>query len=404
MRIVFATTLLPGRAESGGELVSHAMVEALRHLGCEVTVLGYLRPGRDAEGDVGSIIVGRRPIETSSSRARAGLWMARSLVSGRPYTAEKFVARAYARHIRTLVHEKRADIVCIDHTQMAWLLDWLPAELPCWVVMHNAEARLYQRSAAQQRSGLLRLLYRREAGRLRQLEVKIGRRAQRIFVLSAADRETIKAGAPMARVEVLPVMPALAEPIRRPGEAPACDVALLGTWSWQPNRDGLRWFLDNVRPRLPRDATIHVAGRGAEQLLAGVTEVTYRGFVPDVAAFLAGAKVVAIPTRYGSGIETKMLAAIATGCAVVATPASVRGLEPLPSSVAVESDPALFARVLTGKITAAAAPDAAEGDAWCRNRRAAFLAVLNAVLPAAARDRETRREILPSASGRAVAA
>ena len=29
------------------------------------------------------------------------------------------------------------------------------------------------------------------------------------------------------------------------------DVCMLGSWTWKPNMDGLKWFLDNVYPLLP---------------------------------------------------------------------------------------------------------------------------------------------------------
>ncbi len=176
MRVLFATTVIPPpHASSGGDVVSLATVEALRQLGCEVTVLGYLRPGQDAVADPDTVVAGRRPIETSASRAWAGVWMARSLIFRRPYTAEKFYGRRYALRMRRLVKEKRVDVVCIDHTQMAWLLDWLPAEVPVWLLMHNAEPELYAQGASLQRSRLGQLFYRRESRNLRRLERRVGR-------------------------------------------------------------------------------------------------------------------------------------------------------------------------------------------------------------------------------------
>ncbi len=383
MRVLFATTLIPSDASSGGELVSLAMVEALRQLGCEVTVLGYLRPGDDAEAGADAFVAGRRPIETSASPARAGVWMARSLISGRPYTAEKYYGRGYALDIQRLLKERQVDVVCVDHTQMAWVLDWLPEAMPVWVLMHNAESGLYAEGAGFQPSPLTRLFYRRESQSLRRLERSAVARAEKIFVLSPADRDAIRAAAPEARITVLPVMPEPKGAPRPTVDETHFDVALLATWSWLPNLHALRWFLEEVHPRLPRGITIHVAGRGAEQLLAGVAGITYRGFVPDVAGFLSGAKVVAVPTRFGGGVETKMLTAIASGRPIVATPASTRGLEPLPGSVTIADDAALFARFLVEKAEVAGTPIRTQAAlSWCRDRREAFLSTIRHALPA----------------------
>jgi hypothetical protein len=382
MRVLFATTVIPRHAGSGGDLVSLAMVEALRQFGCEVTVLGYLRPGDDAEADSSTVMAGQRPIETSTSHGRASIWMARSLIFGRPYTAEKFQGGRYARLMRQLVAERRFDVVCVDHTQMAWVLDWLPKEMPVWLLMHNAESELYAQSAGFQRLMPARLLYRRESRKLKMLERSAATRAEKVFVLSPADRDAIRAVAPEAHVTVLPVMPDLKGAPRPTVGEPHFDVALLATWSWLPNLHALHWFLEEVYSHLPRNLSIHVAGAGAEPLLAGIAGITYRGFVPDVASFLSGAKVVAVPTRYGSGVETKMLTTIACGCPIVATSASTRGLGPLPASVTIADDAAQFAQFLTEKAEAAEVPVRMPAAlSWCRDRREAFLSTIRHALP-----------------------
>lgn len=403
MRVLFATTVIAQRTDSGGDFVSLATVEALRQLGCEVTVLGYLRPGNDAPAAPDAVAAGHRPIETSASRTHAGAWMARSLISGRPYTAEKFRSRRYALHMRRLVKEKQIDVVCIDHTQMAWVLDWLPAAMPVWLLMHNAESELYARNAAIQQSRLGRLIYQRESRNLRRLEKNAAARAEKTFVLSPADRDAIRAAVPEARITVLPVMPEPQDVSRRTAGEPHFDVALFATWSWLPNRHALRWFLEEVHPRLPRGLSIHVAGRGAERLLAGVAGITARGFVPDIASFLSAAKVVAVPTQYGYGVETKMLTAIAYGRPIVATTASSRGLGALPAFVTVADDAAQFAQLVTEKAEAPPAPALTQAAlSWCRDRREAFVSTLRSALQS--RDRalaETRHDPMPLPRSRA---
>ncbi|HVY19819.1 MAG TPA: glycosyltransferase [Bauldia sp.] len=382
MRVLFATTVIPpSEASSGGDIVSLATVDALRRFGCEVIVLGYLRPGQDAPTDPDTVVGGRRTIETSGSGARAGVWMARSLISRRPYTAEKFYGRAYAQCMRRLIKEKRIDVVVVDHTQMTWLLDWLPSAVPVWLLMHNAESELYAEGARFQQSRLGRALYRRESRNLRRLETRAAARVENIFVLSQTDADVLRAAGAGTRITVLPVMPEPGvQPRAASGEA-SFDVALLATWSWLPNIDALRWFLKEIHPHLPRGISVHVAGAGAEHVLGGVPGITYRGFVSDVAGFLSGAKVVAVPTRYGSGVETKMLAAIATGRPIVATPAATRGLGPLPSFVAIADDVPLFARLLAERVAAAEEPDwTSAALSWSRARREIFLSTIRDAL------------------------
>ncbi|TGR60024.1 glycosyl transferase, partial [Mesorhizobium sp. M2D.F.Ca.ET.223.01.1.1] len=71
-----------------------------------------------------------------------------------------------------------------------------------------------------------------------------------------------------------------------------CDAALIGTWTWQPNRIGLDWFLTKVVPHLKPDFRVRIAG----SLPSGVTSthpgVSFVGRVPDAQAFVSGAAVI----------------------------------------------------------------------------------------------------------------
>ena len=158
------------------------------------------------------------------------------------------------------------------------------------------------------------------------------------------------------------------------------DVALLGSWTWQPNAEALRWFVEQVCPLLPAGMRIEVAGRGAGGLDGRHPGIVYRGVVPDAREFMAAARVVAVPSQGGGGMEVKMLDAIASGSPVVTTPSGLRGIDDAPSTVTVAARPEDFAaailRVL-GRRGAGSAPS--EGIRWAERRRARFEAEVGEV-------------------------
>jgi glycosyltransferase involved in cell wall biosynthesis len=150
------------------------------------------------------------------------------------------------------------------------------------------------------------------------------------------------------------------------------DVALIGSWTWAPNAAGLRWFADEVVPQLPEDTTIEVAGPGAERLWGVHPQLTVRGSVPSAADFMARARVIAVPSVIGEGVQVKTLDAVACGAPVVATPTATRGLDGLPESVTVAGEPEAFAAAL---VRLARTPEAERERlhgaalAWSRARR-----------------------------------
>lgn len=108
-------------------------------------------------------------------------------------------------------------------------------------------------------------------------------------------------------------------------------VAFVGNFGHLPNRDGLKWLLDEiwpiVRARVP-DAELHVAGPELPDYVLASTPAGVRilGFVQNVGDFLDRAAVAVVPYRFGGGVKIKALDAMAHGCPVVATTVGAEGL------------------------------------------------------------------------------
>ena len=91
MEILFLTTVLPERRSTGGEIGSHAFIDALRAAGHRVTIVGFRRTGDPPPADPDAIEAGERPIETDGApRSFPAAWMGSALVRGLPYSAAKF--------------------------------------------------------------------------------------------------------------------------------------------------------------------------------------------------------------------------------------------------------------------------------------------------------------------------
>ena len=366
LSILFLTTILPSARLTGGEIVTVHFVEALRTLGHEVRVLGYARAGyRPMEGET---FVEHRPIETHDARFQAAIWIARSLARGRAYSVEKFAGTAYQSALTHAQHERRWDAVILDHAQMGWLLPQLEGQRLIHI-SHNSEAALYKEQAS---SGHIphRLVFAREARRMWKVEKSLAHAAAFIWALTEAQcRFFEELGA--SSVVCLPVPPMnLPEKFYLP--KPDFDIGLLGTWSWKSNRVGLVWFCDHVAPLLP-DARIFIGGAGADDLRGRFANIEIIGRVPDAAAFLARARVIAVPSIAGDGIQIKTLDAIAIGRPVVTTTFSLRGIGDIPQRVCIADDPQAFAAALSRAPTQ---PIETKDNGWAKLREERFLSIL----------------------------
>jgi hypothetical protein len=373
MEILVLSTVLPHGRASGGEIATHAVVDALEAAGHRVTVLGYRRRGETRDAPRGWVEVGERSIETDEAgRAQVATWLGSAFARRLPYSAAKFRSRPYRRAAWARLSSGKFHLAVVDHAQMGWLVPMLERTgTPHVLLAENVETLLYARRAKGSR-GLGRALYRREERLVGRLEERLARRARAVWALGPSDATHFRRfGAAL----VLP-LPSHFDPPAAPVEKRR-DIALLGTWTWDESRAALEWFLDQVAPRLPAGLTVEVAGRGGEWIDGSHPEVRYCGFVPDALEFLSGARVVAVPGAGATGVQVKTLDAIASGACVVASPPALRDLPDPPSSVRVAATPEEFAQ---GLRELAAAPEALTpqraGIEWSEERRQRFTAVV----------------------------
>lgn len=366
MPILFLTSMLPSMRSSGGEVVSQAVIDALRAADHEVTVVGYRRSGTDPPVHRDDLTAGDWHIETSGAGARPVLWMARALATGQPYTFAKFRSAKYLRAARIGV-ARGPDAIVIDHAATAWVLPRLNARGPYAYLAHNVEHTLHG-----SRRGPLAPIRSREARLLREAEIELATTASRVWALTEEDADCLKALGGDGRVVTISPPATQVDEFLSKVRAEA-DVRLLGTWTWAPNATGLRWFLSGVVPRLPPETTVEVAGKGADALCRGCPGVLAVGTVADASQFLRGARALAVPSLEGAGVQIKTLDAIATGLPVVATRTALRGIQAPPPSVSCAETPEGFAGALVTALRGGPRPDVREAAlSWSRVRRRAF--------------------------------
>jgi glycosyltransferase involved in cell wall biosynthesis len=117
----------------------------------------------------------------------------------------------------------------------------------------------------------------------------------------------------------------------RPGAANA--LVFSGIMSYGPNEDAALVLLERVFPLVRRavpDAELFLVGRDPSPRLraraAATPGATVTGFVPDVRPWLERAAVAAVPMRQGSGVQNKVLEAMAMELPVVTTSLVSAGL------------------------------------------------------------------------------
>ena len=342
-RVLYVTKFAPSDRPSGGVLRTTRLLAALRSR-YDVTVLGYVERGEPApRGRVSSL--------------------GRSLLRREPYQVARYDTPWLRGELERELRERPPDAIHVEYVNQTPLV-W-ESDLPLVVDLPNVESAL-SAGIADSSSGVTRVLARRDARLLCDVEPRVAERASLITVVSADEATRVEGNVHVVANGI--------DPTRVPVEIERepWRFVFTGLFSWQLNIAGAQWFVSEVLPLLPAQASVQLVGRDPDRSVRklGSHRVEVTGEVPDAWPYICGASVIVAPLLAPGGTRFKILEGLLAGRPVVATPQAADGLSQLQGDGLVLADsPAAFAERLVEL-----ANDPAAGDALGRRGRERVIA------------------------------
>jgi GT2 family glycosyltransferase len=269
---------------------------------------------------------------------------------------------------------------------------------PSAPLIYDAEALFHRRLGQLVKlttNPVLRAAYRIEFENGRVLEQRIAQEADHLVCVSAEEARILREFSPDASIEHMAATATGIEPTTPSFEERASRAVFVAGWMAgpaSPNVDALAWFAEHVLPLLAQrvpECEIVVTGANppAEARRLAGPHLRLVGFVEDLGALYAGARVAVAPIRFGAGVKIKTIEALQYGVPVVATTIGAEGivLDDL-RAIATADDPAAFADALAALLQDRTAWEASrsaalvQARAWADEPRRSWLAVFDEVL------------------------
>ena len=196
-------------------------------------------------------------------------------------------------------------------------------------------------------AGLPRLFMENETRRVKKYEKNIADISSAAFVVSNIDASTINS----QKILTIP-LGVNSKKIRAPEIIREPIIIFSGNMSYEPNVKSIQWFANNcwdmVQRNFPMGKLLIVGSNptaSVKKLAENNESIIVKGYVESVSKEISKATVAIAPMQLGSGMQFKILEAMACGVPVVTTPMGLGDIAAKKNeAILVAEDPTEFSR------------------------------------------------------------
>ena len=336
-RILLLTQVLPYPPDSGPKVKTWNVLKYLAQHH-EVTLVSFVRGDQSAEvKHLQAYCKAVHTVEMNRTKIADGLAMVRSFLTGQPWMMVRDDRAEMRNLVDRLCQEQPFEIAHADQHNMAQYAERATNARKV-LDAHNALWLLYKRLSETMsdsgRSGVQKILLKRDWRLLKTYEGRICREFDGLLTVSAEDQAALEeaAGRKLNAI-VIPIAVDTDEAGYVQRHADADHILHIGTMYWPPNIDGIKWFVQEVYPliRAQKPAVqFDVVGARPPQELTALNSqglgINVTGYVEDPTPYLQQAGLMVVPLRAGGGMRVKILNALSQGLPIVTTTIGCEGI------------------------------------------------------------------------------
>lgn len=335
-KILILTNRVPYPLNDGGNLAMNTMIEGYHMSGWQVYLLSMNtsrhRLKQETLSDLYQHIHAFEWVNINNNVSKYNV-IKNYLFSKEAEHVERFYQKPFEDKLIEVLQDFRPDVIQVESIYLSTYLPVINTHSHAVKVlrMHNIEYHIWHGLAAKANNPIKKNYLQNLTERLKRFERASWKKYDLVLPITEKDAIHVQRLEKTTELFVahfsmeLDKIPAKSDNERWVGYH-------LGAMDWIPNREGIKWFLKDVWPKI--HSTIpkfefYFAGR---KMPAEFHDIQLDGVycmdeVESAAEFIADKKILIVPISSSGGIRVKILEAMAAGKVVITSPEGIKGID-----------------------------------------------------------------------------
>ncbi|MCL2434555.1 MAG: glycosyltransferase family 4 protein [Lentimicrobiaceae bacterium] len=337
MKVLQLTHKPPVPCVDGGCLAMHQITTCLLDAGVEVKVVSIAtakHPAVHAEEFIPHFDKTR--FESISVNTKTTITKAiTSLIKRTSLQADRFFSKKMDKKLKALFLQERFDVVILESIFVGNYIETIKKYSQARILLrlHNIEYLIWERLSKQAKNPLKKATYRYLATSLKRFELSLFHKIDGYMPITEVDHIFFQKQFPNLSSKVIPYGIDLSTYQYEDQQIDESNISLfhIGSMNWQPNIEGMIWFLENVWKKVVEKhpkLTLVLAGKGNKAVFdnKNLQNVQIFDFVENAQHFIKAHDIMIVPLLSGSGMRIKIMEGLALGKPVITTTIGAEGI------------------------------------------------------------------------------
>lgn len=343
MKILFLTNLLPYPLDNGGKIKTYTTLQSLKKGGHAIDLVCFnesrtIVPEYEKKileycNSVNQIYL---KLTTTDNKIYMLIMALKSIFSKYSFGLFKYKSEKMRNLLKSLISSNEYDLVYYDHLQL-FIYNGLimSMRINCIKIIdeHNCEALIMKRNADNSANLIKKLFFLLEYQKLYRFERKSIRSSDKCIVLSLEDYKYLFDMCGEFNHEIIPIG-MIDKGMKSSEYQDDCiRILFIGTLTWEPNNNGIVWFMKKVFPLIERqniNVLLYIVGKNPSEELRTLAKkyrnIIITGYVESVEEYYDKCNCMIVPLFIGSGQRVKIIEAFSKGIPVISTTIGAEGL------------------------------------------------------------------------------